>query len=147
MSQQMESGNEAYQRQEPPYGRYEGTQGTQGQGTPPHVEDNWHAPDPPPAGNMYDDSFMDAFAQRLSQRMAQGPSGKVYSSQRFRVKERASAGQRLALAIVSVVMMVPLSGIVVGIIAASHLWLVGLLALGAICLTLIIINAIFNYSD
>ncbi len=144
MSQQMESGNEAYQRQEPPYGRYEGTQGTQG--VPPHLGDNWHAPEPPPAGNMYDDSFMDAFAQRLSQRMAQGPSGKVYTSPQSRARERVSAGQRLALAIVSVVMLVPLSGIVVGLVSVSNLWIVGLLALGAICLTLIIINAIFNYS-
>ena len=139
MSQQMESGNEPYQRQEPPYGRYEGT--------PPHQADNnWHTQEPPPAGSMYDDSFMDAFAQRLSQRMAQGPSGKVYSSPQFRAREKASPGQRLALAIVSVVMLIPLAGISVGFISFSHLWLVGLMALGAICLTLIIINAIFNNS-
>lgn len=143
MSQQMESGHEPYQRQEASYGRYEGTQGV----PPQHPGDNWHAPEPPPAGAMYDDSFMDAFAQRLSQRMAQGPGGKIYASPQFRSKERASAGQRLALAIVSVVMLVPLTGIVFGIMSASQLWLVALLALGAICLTLIIINAIFNVNS
>lgn len=140
MSQQMESGNEPYQRQEPPYGRYEGV-------PPQHPGDNWHAPEPPPAGAMYDDSFMDAFAQRLSQRMAQGPGGKIHSSLQFRPRERASAGQRLALAIVSVVMLVPLTGIVVGLVSVSQLWIVGLMALGAICLTLIIINAIFNVNS
>src|SRR6516225_4845291 len=48
-------------------------------------------------GAMYDDEFMDSFAQRLSQRMTQGPAGKLRPASRG-----ASAGQRLALAIVSV---------------------------------------------
>ncbi len=96
---------------------------------------------PPSADNMYDDNFMDAFAQRLSQRMAQGPRGKLYPQGKSR--DKASPAQKLALAIVSVVMLVPLSGICVALIAVSHLWFVGLAALGIICMAIFLINAVF----
>ncbi len=96
---------------------------------------------PPPVSNMYDDDFVDAFAQRLSQRMAQGPRGKLYPQGMRR--DKASPAQKLALAIVSVVMLVPLSGICIGLIGVSHLWFVGLAALGIICLTIFLINAVF----
>src|SRR5437588_3092643 len=49
-------------------------------------------------GAMYDDEFVDGLAQRLSQRMAQGPVGKIQPPK----GRGASAGQRLALAIVSI---------------------------------------------
>ncbi|GAC1394356.1 MAG: hypothetical protein NVSMB38_26600 [Ktedonobacteraceae bacterium] len=94
---------------------------------------------PPP---IYDDTFMDSFAQRLSQRMAQGPQGKIYP-QGSR-KDRASAGQRLALAIVSVVMLVPLGGIAAGLVGASGVWFVGLAAFSIAALTILLINVVFN---
>lgn len=122
------------------YGHYEGTQGYH---QPPY--DGGAGPSAsqqvPPTSSMYDDEFVDAFAQRLSQRMAQGPRGKVYTQH---PRQSISAGMRLALAIVSVVMLVPLSGIAIGLIAASHLWLVGVLALGAAFFTILVINIVFN---
>lgn len=127
------------------YGRYEGTQsyqqaqqaqqaydGPQGTGGPV-----------PPTHAMYDDEFVDAFAQRLSQRMAQGPRGKV-SFTPYSKGGGVTAKMRLALAIVSIAMLVPLFGITVAIIAVSQLWVVGLVALGAACFTIIAINGIFN---
>jgi len=106
-------------------------------GTPPQQGQSV----PPPVGNMYDDDFVDAFAQRLSQRMAQGPRGKLHPQGMSR--DKASPAQKLSLAIASVVMLVPLSGICIGLIGVSHLWFVGLAALGIICLTIFLINAVF----
>src|SRR5260370_218061 len=54
-----------------------------------------------------------------------------------------SAGQRLALAIVSVVILVPLLGIILGIASLSG-W-VAPLALILVCLTIIGINIAFNF--
>lgn len=112
------------------YGRYEGT---------PEYQQPLH--DEPPhfnPGNVYDDAYMDAFAQRLSQRMAQGPAGKIS----FEKKMRASAGQRLALAIVSVLAVIMMTAIV---LTDSHFGGTGgLLALGGAYLCIFLINAVFN---
>jgi len=99
----------------------------------------------PPQGQnvppLYDDTFMDSLAQRLSQRMAQGPQGKVYpQGQR---KERASAGQRLALAIVSVVMFIPILAVVTGL-AGEAGWFAGMAAFGVAALVILLINVVFN---
>ena len=129
--------------QEQQYGGYTGNPQYDG---PPqqqrYVPPAQGQPVPPPADAMYDDNFMDAFAQRLSQRMTQGPRGKLAPQGIGR--DKASPAQKLALAIVSVVMLVPLSGICVALIAVSHLWIVGLIALGIIALTMVIINIVFN---
>jgi hypothetical protein len=56
-----------------------------------------------------------------------------------------SAGQRLALAIVSVAILVPILGILLGDSGISFIELVGrLIGLGVICLTIAIINVVFN---
>lgn len=85
--------------------QYDGPPVQQQYSTPPQGQNV-----PPP---MYDDAFMDVFAQRLSQRMPQGPQGKIYPQ--TTQKERPSAGQRLALAIVLVVMFIPIAGVCVGL--------------------------------
>lgn len=121
------------------YGGYQGNAGYQQQqqyGTPPQGQGV------PPAGNMYDDAFIDAFSQRVAQRMTQGPQGKLHFPTQN--NSRASAGQKLALAIVSIVLLVPLAGIMVGLVAVSHFWWIGLAGLGIICLTLFLINAVFD---
>jgi len=51
---------------------------------------------------------------------------------------------RLALAIVSVVMLVPLSAIVLGT-AGGGIFSGGLIALGLVCLTIMVVNIAFNY--
>lgn len=88
-------------------------------------------------GAMYDDEFMDSFAQRLSQRMAQGPAGKIRPMRRG-----ASAGQRLALAIVSVSVLGFLGLIVFTVSTAQSL--AGLLVLGLLTLAIVLINIVFN---
>lgn len=90
-------------------------------------------------GGTYRDPFAGATGQKLSMpyQQQQQPSSTVLS-----------AGQRLALAIVSVVMLVPLSGIVFGTAlgAGGGLALLGgLIGLGLICLTIMVINIAFNY--
>lgn len=115
--------------------QYDGPPQQQQYSTPPQGQ-----PVPPP---LYDDSFMDSFAQRLSQRMAQGPQGKIYP-QGSR-KERASAGQRLALAIVSLCLLVPIGGIVTGL-ANSAGWFVGMAVFGVAALTILLVNVVFNWN-
>lgn len=56
-----------------------------------------------------------------------------------------SAGQRLALAIVSVAILVPILSILLGDSSMAFVELVGrLIGLGVICLTIAIINVVFN---
>jgi len=60
----------------------------------------------------------------------------------------ASAGQRLALAIVSIVMLVPLTAIILGISSGSSIGLIGgLIVLAVICVTITLINLAFNYGS
>ena len=76
----------------------------------------------------YQDPFIASSGQKLSMRD---------------LGREASAGQRLALAIVSIVMLVGAAAIIFGntsIVVSSIL----LIAFGLICFTVIAINAIFN---
>jgi len=88
-------------------------------------------------GGAYRDPFAGASGQKLSMPYQQ-QSGQALS-----------AGQRLALAIVSVVMLVPLSGIIFGTAigsgAGGFALLGGLIGLGLICLTIMVINVVFNF--
>ncbi|HZT98347.1 MAG TPA: hypothetical protein VFA10_01735 [Ktedonobacteraceae bacterium] len=132
MMPQMDPGGTIREQRDADYGRYEGNQGYRqdyGGGL---------GASPPPQGNIYDDDFMDSFAQRLSQRMGQGIGGKVQPQAR----SKASPGQRLALAIVSVIMLVGMAAIALGV--AHDFLFVGLVALGMLCVTVILINVVFN---
>jgi hypothetical protein len=91
-----------------------------------------------PGGTMYDDEFMDSFAQRLSQRMAQGPAGKLRPTSRG-----ASAGQRLALAIVSISLLAFLALVLFTSSVVSSV--VALLVLGLLTVAFILINGVFNF--
>ncbi len=88
-------------------------------------------------GGAYRDPFAGASGQKLSMPYAQQSN------------QTLSAGQRLALAIVSVVMLVPLSGIIFGTAigsgAGGFALLGGLIGLGVICLTIMVINFVFNF--
>jgi hypothetical protein len=60
----------------------------------------------------------------------------------------ASVGQRMALAIVSICMLVPLTAIILGITGSQNSVLTligGLIALGLICLTIMVVNIAFNW--
>ena len=123
-------------QEQQPYGSYTGSPQYDGPpqqySIPPQGQST-----PPP---MYDDAFMDSFAQRLSQRMTQGPQGKVLPQSKVRV----SAGQRLALAIVSVVMIIALLSVSTGLVGASGSGFVGLAAFGAGAGVILLINVVFN---
>ncbi len=114
------------------YQGYEGNQGYSRQGQQQH--------DPfGPAGQAQqgavDDDFADAVAARIAQQFNQGPSGKIYSKSRSDV----SVGQRVAVAIVSVVMLVPLAAITLGISQGF-----GFLAFIVACGAITLINVAFN---
>ena len=132
MMPQMDPGETIREQHDAGYGRYEGNQGYR------QEYGGGLGANPSPQGNIYDEDFMDSFAQRLSQRMAQGMGGKVQPQPR----SKASPGQRLALAIVSVIMLVGIAAITLGV---AHDFLpAGLIALGILCFTIIVINAIYN---
>jgi hypothetical protein len=82
-------------------------------------------------GPRFDDSFSGLSGQKLGQ----------YSFGRT-----ASPGQRLALAIVSLCLLVPLSGIALGIMSSVGPFgvITGLITMGLICLTIIAVNIVFN---
>lgn len=80
------------------------------------------------------DPFMGSYGQKLS-----SPAD---------IHQGVSVGQRLALAIVSIVMLVPLTGIVLGITGSQDNVLAligGLIALGVICLTIMVVNIAFSW--
>ena len=115
------------------YGSNEGYQGYQQQDYG-NVERDTDSPQ----GSMYDDTFVDSLAQRLSQRMAEGPAGKLPSS----IKSKATAGQRLALAIVSVILVAFYTAI---ILTTSHLSsTANLIGIGIMGLVIFLINGVFN---
>jgi hypothetical protein len=121
------------------YGRYEGERQQQ-EYTPPHYEAPSYGPAQTQERTPYDDEFIDMLAQRIAQRLTQGPSGKINLNNRG--GDRPSVGHRLALAIVSIALLVPLAGIIFGVVGGVF----GLFAFGGVCLTLFLINAVFNNS-
>lgn len=80
----------------------------------------------------YRDPFMNTFgAQKISAQPVRNNA--------------PSAGMRLALAIVSICVLIPLSAIILGIFANAGLILAGLIGLGVVCFTIIVVNIVFGY--
>ncbi len=76
-----------------------------------------------------------------------GSPGQKLSVQDLGIGKGASAGQRLALAIVSLCLLVPLTAILLGTTYSNPITLVGgLIALGLVCLTIMVVNFVFNRS-
>jgi hypothetical protein len=85
----------------------------------------------------YRDPFTGASGQKISF------SDVSYQANRDR---GVSAGQRLALAIVSVVMLVPIIAIIMGTTVGQFFSFVGgLIALALVCVTIMVINVVFNH--
>ncbi|SRR5579875_3189071 len=114
------------QNEEYGYGRYEGAR--QYDDHPPRQH----------YGGTVDDNFVEAVAQRVVQHMPIGVQGKLVAS-----SNRVGAGQRLALAIVSIALLVPLAGIIFGIL---HTDFMAAIVFGIVCAAVVLVNAIFNYS-
>ncbi len=95
----------------------------------------------PPGSPAYDEGYRtnpqynDQLAGANAQRLQYGPRTGIQPTV-------PSAGQRLALAIVSVIILVPLLGIILG--TASFTGFIALLALILVCLTILGINLAFN---
>jgi hypothetical protein len=112
------------------YGNYEGPQGYMQQ-------QQYEAPRQQPQ-STYDDNMTEAVAQRVAQLLnTSGAQGKI------RAERNKMAGYRLALAIVSLGIMVPLAGIIFG----TGSGLVGMFVFGGICLFILLINVVFNFAD
>ncbi len=119
------------------YQGYEGNQGysRQSQGQYDPFGQTGQAPQ-----GAVDDDFADAVAARIAQQFNQGPSGKIYSKSRSDV----SASQRVAVVIVSVVMLVPLAAITLGISISQGFGFFGFLAFIAACGAIVLINIAFS---
>jgi hypothetical protein len=128
MTPQMDAGQPIREVPGAGYGAYEGNQSY---APPPQYN-------PGPQSSAYDDEYVDSLAQRLSQRMAQGPQGKIQAAPRG--GDRVSAGMRLALAIVSISVLVPLAAILMGGVGG----IAGLISFGAACVAIFLINAVFS---
>ena len=129
MMPQMDSGQPIREVPGSGYGAYEGNQSY---APPPQ-----YASGQGPQSSIYDDEYVDSLAQRLSQRMAQGPQGKIQPGKQG---DHISAGMRLVLAIISVVMLIPLAAILMGGVGGTA----GLISFGAVCMAIFLINAVFN---
>ena len=107
----------------------------------PHDERDWQAPGYRGAGSEYEDGYKstpqygDQLANAILHRLRLELRGGL------RPSTAASPGQRLALAIVSLCLLIPLSAI---ILSAAGNFFAGLLGLGLVCLAVIIVNIVFN---
>jgi hypothetical protein len=127
MMPQMDAGQPIREAPGAGYGAYEGNQNY---APPPQYS-------PGPQNGAYDDEYVDSLAQRLSQRMAQGPQGKIRPGVRG---DYISAGMRLGLAIVSIALLIPLAAILMGAVGG----VAGLISFGAVCMAIFLINAMFR---
>ena len=108
----------------------------------PHDERDWQAPPNANRGAgpefeegykgspQYNDQLAEAILHRLRLELRGG----------FRPASMASPSQRLALAIVSLALLVPLSAIILGTAGIFA----GLIGLGLVCLAIIVVNIMFN---
>ncbi|HVB20644.1 MAG TPA: hypothetical protein VNG51_01685 [Ktedonobacteraceae bacterium] len=92
-----------------------------------------------PPFDSYQSGYKDPFASSFGQKIPSGRSG----------SHTPSASQRLALAIVSLCLLVPLISVIipVTISAGSFAFIGGLIAIGAICITIIAVNFLFNREE
>src|SRR5450432_463143 len=123
MMPQMDSGQPIREAPGAGYGAYEGNQNY---APPPQYS-------PGPQNSAYDDEYVDSLAQRLSQRMAQGPQGKIQPGVR---RDHVSAVMRLILAIISIALLIPLAAILMGGVGG----ITGLISFGAVCMAIFLIN-------
>jgi hypothetical protein len=109
----------------------------------PHDERSWNGPEAEYEAG-YPGNFqpsiepVDSIGHRPPAPSPQHMSSGIQFSRPFPASN-ASAGQRLALAIVSVCVLVPLAGIALGILKTE-----GLIALGIVGVVILGINAVFN---
>jgi hypothetical protein len=127
----MESGDPRREESGSTYGGYEGQQS--------FYEPTYRTyPPPPPSGSTFDDNLAEAIAQRVAQILSNQNSNEKVHTQTSK-RDRPSAGQRLALAIVSLALLIPIGGTLVGPLGA-----VGLFGFSVACLVVLLVNVVFN---
>ncbi len=98
------------------------------------------APAPLPPDRVYNDQFMESLVARLTPRLA-------YELRLQNTMPRRAVGYRLALAIVSIALLIPLIAIALGAAQQFHAgfyeWLIGV---GIIGFTVLLINIVFDVS-
>jgi hypothetical protein len=107
---------------------------------------------PPPAvaqwqiNPQYNEQFIETLAQRLMPRLMPEILYNLRTVEPMQSRSRAF-GMSLALAIVSLVLMIPLTAIVLGFITATLGGGIGsaLLGISIVGLVMVLINALFNY--
>ncbi len=128
---QMESGDPI---REHPGSAYRGYEGGQSSFEPPYGTSY----QPPSSGSTLDDNLVEAVAQRIVRILNNQNSNEKIFTQSSK-HDRPSSGQRLALAIVSLVLLVPIGGVAFGTLGA-----LGTFAFGAACLVILLVNVVFN---
>jgi hypothetical protein len=117
--------------------------------TTPPIE---HRPDmqppfaPRPVSPEYNEQFIEALAQRLMPRLMPEILYRLRAVEPERVRAK-SFGMSLALAIVSIALMIPLTAIILGVFttAAGGGIVPALIGLGVIGVVMVLINALFDY--
>ena len=100
---------------------------------------------PQQAVPTYDMQYIEALAQRLMPRLMPEILYQLRNVEPARQRNRAF-GMSLALAIVSIVMLIPLTGIVLGTVTTvSGGMVAALIGIGVISLVMVLINVLFNY--
>ena len=95
--------------------------------------------------NSYDSGYQAGYGDPYAGASGQKISFSDVSFQASRDRG-VSAGQRLALAIVSVVMLIPAVAIIMGTTVGQFFSFIGgLIALALICVTIMVINIVFNH--
>jgi hypothetical protein len=117
--------------------------------TPPSVERGSEMQPPPlmqwQAGPEYNEQFIETLAQRLMPRLMPEIMYHLQTAEPIRARSRG-VGMSLALAIVSLVLMVPLTAIVLGVLTTPGGGIVpALIGLAVIGLVMVCVNVVFNY--
>jgi len=100
-----------------------------------------------PVGSEYNDQFIESLAQRLMPRLMPEIMYNLRSVEPERLHSKA-LGMSFALAIVSIVLMIPLTAIVLGTLGTAVVgggFVPALIGLGTVGLVILVINVMYNY--
>jgi hypothetical protein len=111
--------------------------------TTPPVENMPTPVAPRQAVPTYDMQYIEALAQRLMPRLMPEILYQLRNVEPARERNRA-LGMSLALAIVSIALLIPLTAIVLGTVSTLGIT-AALVGIGVISLVMVLINALFNY--
>ncbi len=117
--------------------------------TTPSIENRPQMQPPPVAqqqgGPEYSQQFIETLAQRLMPRLMPEIMYELRNVEPMRARNRAF-GMSLALAIVSLALMIPLTAIVLGAFTTAGAGIVpALIGISVVGVVMVLVNALFNY--